>query len=73
MPTVHLGWLRKEGEMMPVVEGEYSGTFTADFYRISDGEKFDLIEAIIHGDSIDIEGSAEVTLEFDLADYAPDR
>jgi hypothetical protein len=58
---------------MPEVEGEYEGSFGVSFTGWPDSEKFNLIEAIIKGGDYELEGSAVVTLEFDLADYAPDR
>jgi len=57
---------------MPEVEGEYDGSFGVDFSQYTDAEKFELIEHIIHGDAVDLEGVATVTLEFDFGDYAPD-
>lgn len=58
---------------MPSAEGEVTQDFTVDFYNYTDSEKFELIEHIIHGDTVDIEGSATVEVEFDLSDYAPEN
>jgi len=58
---------------MPTAEGEWEGEFNVDFGHMSDMAKFWLIEAVIKGDKFEIEGSADVSVDFEMGDYAPDR
>lgn len=60
-------------EMPEVEDKEYTTSFTVDFSQYTDAQKFDLIEHIVHGDTEDIEGTAHVILEFDMADYPLER
>lgn len=57
---------------MPTVEGYWEGEFDVNFYGWSEKDKFAVIEAIIYGGNIKIEGSAEVSVDFEMGDYAPD-
>jgi hypothetical protein len=58
---------------MPTAGEYWEGEFDVNFYGWSQKDKFALIEAIIYGGCIKIEGSADVEVEFEMGDYAPDR